>query len=65
LFAYVSTACGCNLQAYNPIVGAGKHSAVLHFPTGQTPDGGSLNIPSKDLILIDAAGAYRGTVYII
>ncbi|KAJ3334953.1 hypothetical protein HDU91_002434 [Kappamyces sp. JEL0680] len=60
LFSYVSTTCGCNLQAYNPIVGSGKHAAVLHFPTGQTPDSGLLEIPKKDLILIDAAGAYQG-----
>ncbi|KAI8897627.1 peptidase M24, structural domain-containing protein [Globomyces pollinis-pini] len=60
LFEYVSTICQCRLQAYNPIVGAGSHGAVLHFPTGETDDGGNSNIGLKDLILIDAAGAFKG-----
>jgi hypothetical protein len=59
-FTFVSAICGCNLQAYNPIVGAGTHSAVLHFPTGETNDSGTMDIPFQDFILIDAAGAYEG-----
>jgi Xaa-Pro aminopeptidase len=59
-FEYVSSLCGSYLQSYNPIVGSGKHAGVLHFPTGETIDGGSLDIPEKDFILIDAAGAYNG-----
>jgi Xaa-Pro aminopeptidase len=59
-FEYVSSLCGSNLQAYNPIVGCGEHAGVLHFPTGETIDGGSVDIGQKDFILIDAAGAYNG-----
>ena len=60
LFAYISTVCGCELQAYNPIVGAAKHGAILHFPTGQSFDDGMTLIEKRDFVLIDAAPAYRG-----
>lgn len=59
-FRLVSTICKCHLQAYNPIVGAGKHSGVLHYPTGESIDGGSSQISSGEYILVDAAGAYNG-----
>jgi Xaa-Pro aminopeptidase len=59
-FELVSTFCKCRLQAYNPIVGAGKHAGVLHFPTGEDIDGGSLPIDDNSYILVDAAGAYNG-----
>lgn len=49
-FAFVSTVCNEYLQAYNPIVGSGRHGAVLHFPTGNTPDGGSLQISKKGIV---------------
>jgi Xaa-Pro aminopeptidase len=59
-FEYVSSICGSYLQSYNPIVGSGKHSGVLHFPTGETIDSGMSSISKQDFILIDAAGAYKG-----
>ncbi|KAJ3322289.1 hypothetical protein HDV06_003182 [Boothiomyces sp. JEL0866] len=59
-FEYTSALCYNRLQGYNPIVGAGGHSAVLHYPTGETQDSGYNHIGKKDLILIDAAGAYKG-----
>jgi Xaa-Pro aminopeptidase len=59
-FEYVSSLCGSYLQSYNPIVGSGKHSGVLHFPTGETIDSGMSPISKHDFILIDAAGAYQG-----
>lgn len=59
-FNHLSTVCYCRQQSYSAIVGNGFHGSVLHFPTGQTPDDGYGKIGRKDLILIDAANAYRG-----
>lgn len=59
-FVHQSTILECELQSYNPIVGASRHGAILHFPTGQTPDGGHASINQTDFILIDAAPAFRG-----
>ena len=59
-FVHISTICKCRLQAYPPIVGAGAHAGVLHFPTGQDYEAGYGNVDPTDFILIDAAGAYDG-----
>jgi hypothetical protein len=59
-FSYYSTICYCRLQAYSPIVGAGKHAAVLHFRPGQSFDAGYSKISPKEFILIDASGSYDG-----
>ncbi|KAL2912509.1 hypothetical protein HK105_207998 [Polyrhizophydium stewartii] len=60
VFSHVSALCGARLQAYNPIVGAGKHSAVLHFPTGESPDEGYTPIRPGQFVLVDASGAFLG-----
>ena len=59
-FVHISTICRCRLQAYSPIVGAGRHAGVLHFPTGQDAEAGYGKVSATDFILIDAAGAYDG-----
>ena len=62
LFEYYSTLCGCRLQAYNPIVGAGVDGSVLHFRTGENETRAyeNLDIDNPSFILIDAAPEYKG-----
>lgn len=59
-FSLYCAECSARLQAYNPIVGVGKHAAVLHFPTGESWDGGMTSIPKHAFVLIDAAPQWRG-----
>lgn len=59
-FALYSSWCGARLQAYNPIVGCGPHAAVLHFPTGESPDLGLPEIKSDTFILVDASPEFMG-----
>ena len=59
-FELYSVQCGSRLQAYNPIVGAGPHAAVLHFPTGETLDQGLNPIKDNQFVLVDAAGSFHG-----
>lgn len=45
---------GADGVGYNPIVGAGLHSTVLHYMNNRGP------VAEDDLVLIDAGAAYRG-----
>eukprot|EP00842_Homolaphlyctis_polyrhiza_P005841 jgi/Hompol1/6258/HPOL_004927-RA len=60
MFMLSSAMCGARQQAYEPIVGAGPHAAVLHYPTGEALDGGYTPIKKGTIVLVDAAGDYRG-----
>ncbi|KND02590.1 uncharacterized protein SPPG_03047 [Spizellomyces punctatus DAOM BR117] len=60
LFAHLSSLCGSRLQAYSPIVGAGRHASILHYRTGENETTGYASIDSPNFVLIDAAGEYQG-----
>ena len=60
LFEHLCALCGGRVQAYNPIIGAGKDGAVLHFRTGENRARGYGLIEDNSLILIDAAPEFRG-----
>jgi len=53
-FVYYTGSCGLTHQSYEPIVGAGNRSAILHYRAkrAQTIEG--------DVLLVDAAGEFRG-----
>jgi Xaa-Pro aminopeptidase len=53
-FVHQTSLCDLPYQSYLPIVGAGYNSAILHYTTAQN------RVASRDLLLIDAAGMYKG-----
>jgi Xaa-Pro aminopeptidase len=53
-FLYECNTCGLRFQSYIPIVGAGNNGAVLHYVRNDAP------VRDGDLVLVDAAGEYRG-----
>jgi len=54
MFISVCTSCGLRYQAYIPIVGTGKNSAILHYNANN-------RVTQKgDLVLVDAAGEFYG-----
>ncbi|KAJ3166353.1 hypothetical protein HK101_011956 [Irineochytrium annulatum] len=59
-FTRLSAVCGGSLQAYPPIVGAGWHSSVLHYRTGENETAGYIPIANPSLILIDASPEHAG-----
>jgi len=60
IFNHLCTLCGGRVQAYNPIVGAGKDGAVLHFRTGSDRARAYSPIQNDSLVLIDAGPEFRG-----
>ncbi|KAI9098886.1 peptidase M24, structural domain-containing protein [Phlyctochytrium arcticum] len=63
---YHSTLCYTRLQAYPPIVGLGRHAAVLHYRVGEDESNGYEGSlpdqpePSPQTLLVDAASEYMG-----
>jgi len=57
-------ACSLQFQAYNPIVGAGYHSAILHYTANSDPltwkQNSSVSDGRNNLVLVDAGGEYYG-----
>jgi len=53
-FEFFTTNCGLIHQAYQPIVGAGNHSAILHWQEN------SGLIGENDMLLLDAGAEFRG-----
>lgn len=45
---------GCKWPAYNPIVGGGANSCILHYNDNNMP------LQNGDLLLVDAGGEYQG-----
>ncbi|KAJ3128930.1 hypothetical protein HK098_003027 [Nowakowskiella sp. JEL0407] len=59
-FKYLTQKCHCRLQAYPPIVGAGRSASILHFRTGENETEGFSKITAPKFVLVDAAAEYRG-----
>jgi Xaa-Pro aminopeptidase len=51
---YIHAFGGCDREAYDPIVGAGFHSTVLHYSAGDTV------IQEGDVVVLDVGGEYGG-----
>jgi Xaa-Pro aminopeptidase len=51
---YIHKLGGCDREAYEPIVGAGLHSTILHHGAGDT------EIKDGDIVVLDVAGEYGG-----
>eukprot|EP00010_Vexillifera_abyssalis_P000118 CAMPEP_0201558596 /NCGR_PEP_ID=MMETSP0173_2-20130828/68755_1 /ASSEMBLY_ACC=CAM_ASM_000268 /TAXON_ID=218659 /ORGANISM="Vexillifera sp., Strain DIVA3 564/2" /LENGTH=448 /DNA_ID=CAMNT_0047972077 /DNA_START=65 /DNA_END=1408 /DNA_ORIENTATION=- len=53
-FEHYNSVCALQYQSYLPIVGSGYNAAILHYIENTS------EMKNGDLLLIDAAGSYRG-----
>jgi len=54
LFSFLCQNCGLRNQSYEPIVGTGRNSAILHYTKN------NMQLRDGQLLLIDAGGEYLG-----
>jgi Xaa-Pro aminopeptidase len=54
LMKYVMEREGCTITGFDPIVGAGLHTTILHYLRGEAA------VAEGDLVVMDVGGEYRG-----